>query len=116
MQLSKQPFESLKIRSNKTYLLSFIINIGVNEMFCPSCGKQNQDDILFCSFCGKALPKKNSLPLVIQSNNQANPSPKKASAPKIRISFTAVKAIITGLLIVGLIVVLLLIYYPGIFH
>ena len=46
---------------------------------------------------------------------QATPRPKKASSPKIRISFTAVKAIITGLLLAGLIIVILLIYYPNIF-
>jgi uncharacterized membrane protein YvbJ len=85
-------------------------------MFCPSCGKQNQENTLFCSFCGKALPQTNSQPLKIQPNKQANPSSKRASAPKIRISYNEVKAIITSILIVGLILVVLLIYYPGIFH
>ncbi len=83
-------------------------------MFCPSCGRQNQDDIMFCSFCGKALPSKNSLPPTNQSIVQTNR--KKVSGPKIRISYTTVKAIITGALIIGLIVAVVLIYYPGIFH
>jgi uncharacterized membrane protein YvbJ len=84
-------------------------------MFCPSCGRQNQNNATFCSFCGKALPQKNSTP-VVQPNMKADPSSKKASAPKIRISFNTIKAIITGLVIVGLFIVVLLIYYPGIFH
>jgi uncharacterized membrane protein YvbJ len=84
-------------------------------MFCPSCGRQNQDNALFCSFCGKALPQKNSTP-VVQTNMKADRSLQKASASKIRISFNTVKAIITGAVIVGLVIVVLLIYYPGVFH
>jgi uncharacterized membrane protein YvbJ len=80
-------------------------------MFCPYCGKQNPDDISFCKFCGKALPQREST----QSPIQVTPSPKKASAPKIRLSLNAVKAIVTVVLIVALVVILLQIYYPGVF-
>lgn len=84
-------------------------------MFCPSCGKQNQDNVLFCAFCGKALPQKSSPLPIIQPIPQANPSPQKANAPKVRVSNTAKKAAITGILIIGLIIVVLLIYYPALF-
>ena len=80
-------------------------------MFCPHCGKQNQDNVVFCAYCGKTMSQKDSSPPAIR----AIPGPKKASAPKVRISFTAIKAIVTGILIIGLIVAVLLIYYPGAF-
>ena len=83
--------------------------------FCPNCGKQNQDDVLFCKYCGKALPQKSSPLPVIQPVIQTNPSSQRVSATKGRISNNAKKAVITGILIVSLIIVVLLIYYPGIF-
>ena len=81
-------------------------------MFCNYCGKQNKDGALFCEFCGKAMPQKNSQP-EIQTVSQANQSPKKEKSPKNRISFTAIKAIITGFVILVLVIVVLQIYYPG---
>ena len=84
-------------------------------MFCPSCGKQNHENVLFCAFCGKAMPQKSSLGSGIQPSIATNSIPQKASARKIRLSYNAKKAIITGILIIGLIIVVLLIYYPGLF-
>jgi uncharacterized membrane protein YvbJ len=84
-------------------------------MFCPSCGKQNPENVIFCISCGKALPQKSSVSPVIQSNTQANPSPERVEPKKGKFSFNVVKAAITGVLIVALIVVILQIYYPGIF-
>jgi uncharacterized membrane protein YvbJ len=82
-------------------------------MFCNFCGKQNRDDTLFCEFCGKAFPKK-SLPLSkSQFVPQENQQLQKSHSPKNRISFTAIKALITLLMIVGLIIILFQIYYPG---
>jgi uncharacterized membrane protein YvbJ len=87
--------------------------MGNTEMFCNFCGKQNRDDTLFCEFCGKAFPKK-SLPLSrIQFVPQENQRLQKSYSPKSRISFTAIKALITLLMIVGLIIILFQIYYPG---
>ena len=82
-------------------------------MFCNSCGKQNKDNALFCDFCGKALPQKSSPMPGIQLVSQANQPPKKEQSPKIRISFTAIKAVITGIVIIGLVIVVLQIYYPS---
>ena len=84
-------------------------------MFCPSCGRQNPDNVAFCTFCGKALPQKSSPPTVIEPVKTATQSPQKNSAPKARLSFTAVKAVITGLLVVGLILIVIQLYYPGVF-
>lgn len=84
-------------------------------MFCPFCGRQIKDNSVFCAFCGKALPQKSSPLPIIQPIPQANPSPQKEYVPKARVSSTAKKAVITGILIVGLIIVVLLIYYPSIF-
>jgi uncharacterized membrane protein YvbJ len=84
-------------------------------MFCPFCGRKINDDALFCEFCGKALPQKSSPLPEGQPINQANPSPKSVNPSKVRVSNTAKKAIITGILIVGLIIIVLLIYYPGVF-
>jgi hypothetical protein len=49
-----------------------------------------------------------------QSAPVANPSPN-ASAPKVRLSFTAVKAIVTFVLIVALVLVVVQMYYPSVF-
>ncbi len=83
-------------------------------MFCPHCGRQNQDDVVFCTFCGKVLPSKAS-PAAAQQTAYENPNPSGDSAPKARASFTTIKAVVTVLLIVGLILVILQIYYPGVF-
>ncbi|MGZ4851091.1 MAG: zinc-ribbon domain-containing protein [Candidatus Bathyarchaeia archaeon] len=82
-------------------------------MFCPSCGKQNQDNVVFCAHCGKALPQKSTSPHTIQLIPPANSSPQKTEKSKARLSSTAIKAIITGVLIVALVIIVLLIYYPG---
>jgi uncharacterized membrane protein YvbJ len=82
-------------------------------MFCPSCGKQNKDNEVFCAFCGKVLSQKSTLKPSVQPALKANPR-QKDSVPKARISFTAVKAIVTGLLIIGLIMIVLQIYYPAV--
>jgi uncharacterized membrane protein YvbJ len=75
-------------------------------MFCPSCGKQNKENTLFCQYCGKSMQK--NAPVI-----QATQSPKKTQ--KAGLSYNAKRAIITGTLIVGLVLVVLLIYYPSIF-
>ncbi len=85
-------------------------------MFCPSCGKQNREDVSFCAFCGVVLPKDNppatSTPISQpHASFQQTPVPKPAKA---RLSFNAVKAIVTGILIVGLIVAILQVYYPAV--
>ena len=82
-------------------------------MFCNFCGKQNKDNVLFCEFCGKALPQKNSPITGVQLMPQTNQPPQKANSPKNRISFTAIKGIITGIVIVALVIVMFQIYYPG---
>jgi hypothetical protein len=51
----------------------------------------------------------------IQGNLNENQNSLKAHSTKPRISFNAIKAIVTGLVIVGLVLVVLLIYYPGVF-
>ena len=83
-------------------------------MFCNFCGKQNKDDILFCGFCGKAMPQKTCSIPEFQLVSQTTQPPQKAHSPKTKISFTAIKAIITGIIIVVVIIVVLLTYYPGI--
>jgi uncharacterized membrane protein YvbJ len=84
-------------------------------MFCNFCGRQNKDDVLFCEFCGKSMPQKNSQMPETQREPTENQRSVKAPSSKPRISFTAIKAIITGLVIVGLVLVVLLIYYPSVF-
>ena len=83
-------------------------------MFCPSCGKQNRENVVFCAFCGKALPQNSSPQPLYGPAFQENPSPQKASGPKVKVSFTAVKAIITTVMLVGLVLVVLQMYYPAI--
>jgi uncharacterized membrane protein YvbJ len=85
-------------------------------MFCPFCKKQNKNDEAFCAFCGKALPQKSSAPQVIQPVAKTNPIPQKLSAPKARLSYNAKRGIVTGLLIAVVVLVILVIYYPNIFH
>jgi uncharacterized membrane protein YvbJ len=84
-------------------------------MFCPYCGKQNKDTAVFCEFCGKALTQKTIPQPSVQPVAQSNIISKKASAPKAGLSYNAKRGIITGLLIVGLVLVVLLYYYPNIF-
>jgi uncharacterized membrane protein YvbJ len=82
-------------------------------MFCPFCERQIKDNSLFCKYCGKALPQK-SLPFPLtQQIPQINAQPQ--TSPRKRLSNNAKKGIVTGILIVGLIIVVLLIYYPSIF-
>ena len=45
---------------------------------------------------------------------KANQRPKKTS--RVGLSYNAKRAIITGVLIVGVVLVVLLIYYPSVFH
>ena len=75
-------------------------------MFCPSCGRQNKENTLFCQYCGKSMQK--NAP-VIQENQIPN------KAQKAGLSYNAKRGIVTGVLIVGLVLVVLLIYYPSIF-
>ncbi len=82
-------------------------------MFCNFCGRQNKDDVLFCEFCGKAMSQKNSPMPEIQRGHEANQNSVREHSPKLRISFTALKAIITGIVIILLVFVVLQIYYPG---
>ncbi len=84
-------------------------------MFCQFCGRQNNDAEVFCKFCGKALPSKNLSSSVTQPFVEAYPNLQESSQ-KPRLSFNAKKGIVTGLLIVIVVLVALVIYYPGIFH
>jgi uncharacterized membrane protein YvbJ len=84
-------------------------------MFCPFCGRQIKDNSLFCEYCGRSLPQKSSPQPNTQPIAQANPRPLKANAPKVRLSYNAKRGIITGILIAGIVIVVLLIYYPSIF-
>jgi uncharacterized membrane protein YvbJ len=94
-------------------LANKLLSNGGKEMFCNYCGKQNKDDALFCEFCGKAMSQKNSPLPETQNVSQANQSPKKEKSPKNRISFTAIKAIVTGIVILALVIIVFQIYYPG---
>jgi uncharacterized membrane protein YvbJ len=76
------------------------------KMFCPFCGRQNKEGSLFCEYCGKAMQK--NAPV-----SKLNQQTKKA--PSAGLSYNAKKGIITGVLLVGLVLVVLLIYYPSIF-
>jgi uncharacterized membrane protein YvbJ len=84
-------------------------------MFCSFCGRQNKEGTVFCEYCGKAMPQKNSPLPVTQSIPQANSPSQKANKPKVGLSYNAKRAIVTSTLIVGLVIVVLLIYYPSIF-
>ena len=81
-------------------------------MFCPFCGRQNKDNAVFCWFCNKALPQKNSAASLNQTVSQLNSFPNKK--PKNGVSFNAIKALVTGVLIVGLVIVVLQFYYPSV--
>jgi uncharacterized membrane protein YvbJ len=91
-------------------------------MFCPFCGRQNKDNAVFCDYCGKALPQKVASPSIDAKPVPSapipaiTPTPNEYEMPKPRLSYNAKRGIITGLLIVVLVVVVLAIYYPSIFH
>jgi uncharacterized membrane protein YvbJ len=76
-------------------------------MFCPSCGRENPENVAFCLFCGKAMTPA-ATPKPERKDTRTNPT------PKAKISFTAVKALVTVLLIVGLALVILQLYYPAV--
>ena len=80
-------------------------------MFCPSCGRQNKDTAVFCEYCNKALPQKSSVLPTIQTNQP----PINAKKPRGGLSYNAKRGIVTGILVVGLILVVLVIYYPNVF-
>jgi len=103
--------------AGKLYLPS-LANIGLEKpMFCPSCGRQNKDTGVFCEYCGKGLPQKTIAPQIeVQPIAQANPTPSEHDSPKPRLSFNAKRGIVTGLLIIVVVLVVLAIYYPSIFH
>jgi uncharacterized membrane protein YvbJ len=93
-------------------------------MFCPFCGRQNKDNAIFCTFCSKALPQKTPTPQkstpqpatsTFQPSLKANPIPVEYSEPKPRLSYNAKRFIVTALLITGIVVVIILIYYPNVF-
>jgi hypothetical protein len=76
-------------------------------MFCPNCGRENKENASFCAYCKKALPSKKP-----QLTTQTLVKPKKGS--KIKISNNAIRAVITGILIIALIIIVLQFYYPGV--
>jgi uncharacterized membrane protein YvbJ len=84
-------------------------------MFCPSCGKQNKDDVVFCAFCGKAMPPKKSLSPEIHPQMTSSSEGKTVRTQKPRLSFGAIKAIVTVIMVTVLVIVVLLIYYPTVF-
>ena len=49
-------------------------------MFCPHCGKQNPDNLVFCAFCGKDMTQTSSAQPAVKAK-------KKASAPKADIVY-----------------------------
>jgi uncharacterized membrane protein YvbJ len=78
-------------------------------MFCPYCNRQNKEGAVFCNYCGKALPKQSSLETVNQQVLQQsayNQFPKTSKA-KFRLSFNAIRAIITVVAIVILVLIVL---------
>ena len=84
-------------------------------MFCPYCHRQNKEGAVFCEYCGKALPKQSSIESINQQVLQQsvdNQSPK-ISNPKFRLSFNAVRAIITVVAIVILVLIVLQITNPS---
>ncbi len=86
-------------------------------MFCPSCGRLNKDGAAFCEYCGKALPQKTTAPQIeVKPMARINPNPNVNDSQKPRLSFNAKRGIVTGLLIVVVVLVVLAIYYPSIFH
>jgi len=83
-------------------------------MFCPYCRKKNEDNRAFCAFCGKAMPQGGASQPQTSSVMQEPPNAQRESNQKSKISFNAVKAIFTVVLIVVLAVIILQFYYPTI--
>jgi uncharacterized membrane protein YvbJ len=81
-------------------------------MFCPFCGRQNKDNAAFCVFCNRALPQKNSAAPINQTFSQVNDASQKEQ--KSKISFNSLKAIVTGVLIVGMVILIIQLYYPSV--
>ncbi len=100
------------------YLPSLANRLLEKPMFCPYCGRQNKDTAVFCEFCGKALSQKNSsVPTpTVQPVAKANQGFQVDEPPKPRLSYNAKRGIITGLLVIVLVLVVLVIYYPNLFH
>jgi uncharacterized membrane protein YvbJ len=91
-------------------------------MFCPFCSKQNKDNAAFCDYCGKALPQTTvTPPSEVKSAASAplprvNPTPNAHDTPKPRLSYNAKRGIVTGVLVLIVVVVVLAVYYPSLFH
>jgi uncharacterized membrane protein YvbJ len=82
-------------------------------MFCPYCGKNNKEEAVFCEYCKKAIPK-GSLQAATQNTVEPKPAQLKQSKPKKPLlSFTAIKGIITVLMLAALIFIILWLYYPS---
>jgi hypothetical protein len=83
-------------------------------MFCPSCGKQIQDGIAFCPFCGHGLPQ-NSFQPPRQSSPQTyqTPPPPPYQTDK-KNSHIARNAVIGFILAIVLIAIILIVFVPGI--
>jgi uncharacterized membrane protein YvbJ len=80
-------------------------------MFCPYCGKNNKEEAVFCEYCQRAIPKGN-VQTVTQKIVEPQPAqPKQPKKPLL--SFTAIKGIITVLMLAALILVILWLYYPS---
>jgi uncharacterized membrane protein YvbJ len=84
-------------------------------MFCPYCRRQNKEGAVFCEYCGKALPKQNSMESVNQSvlQQSANNQSPKTSKPKFRLSFNAIRVIITVVAVIILVLIVLQINDPS---
>ncbi len=80
-------------------------------MFCPSCGRQNAENLVFCQYCGKALPKRESIQAIAENpySVQAVAEP---AIQKERVSFRTIKAIVTVAMLAILTFVVLLMFYP----
>jgi len=88
-------------------------------MFCPYCGKNNKEEAVFCEYCQKAIPKGTAQTtpqnvVVTQVQQQfAQPVIEQKKPKKPLLSFTAIKGIITVLMLVGLVLIILWLYYPS---
>jgi uncharacterized membrane protein YvbJ len=84
-------------------------------MFCPFCNRQIKDDTVFCPYCNRAVTQKSSIEKIIQPTfgNPGKVNSKKSSARRIKPSNTAIRAVVTAVAIIVLVIVVLAIYYPG---